>query len=480
MNRLKYLPLASLLMLASSREAPPPPPPPATLIASDGVKIVYRDAFNQIAPYASGLTIVMISPTDIVDEEDKYQDYNWSAFYNTGCGGESQERQKKAEEILEKAQKRVAQILRERGVVTEAEIAAANKENESAFYDLTHGLALDILSGVFAARNFSAYSKYFEKRALVITEEYYNKNKEGVSLSNLDAAYLKPVPGTARDWIQWTLAHEIEGHVENGHNGNNLTEGVDFCTEIDSAYLRGNALNESESDIDASVIYRHAQSVGAASPADIVKTIWAYRVLSTFYYNDNLYSAKNSTQIADHITTFLFDPDTNDMRARNLSTLPDDIVTVPLAINTVADALAGFLYAQQMRGEYKSYRKYPNDPKLIASHMEELAELGRWVRSHEDGNAYYEFHYAAMVYMRDHGWLGHAKNFFRPESYAAIEDIFTDYFRAVAIAGNKKLADREKAKAMAEAIPSADFDAMFAAIYPPEDKTPESEPTPTS
>lgn len=243
-----------------------------------------------------------------------------------------------------------------------------------------------------------------------------------------------------------TLGHEIAGHAFHKHSGKDYKYN---CVTINVDFVDTSNINESVSDIAASVIYKDAQAAGLTSSADAPTEEAALRALGNLYIASNLATYSKTADMNSHVTTLLFDPKSENFKSDiDIANMPS-ASTLPLTINRIADAISGFIFVQDVKKlmaetpekyspeQHTYFNALSTDPKDFANYINEFATQGQNIRfgitpnNISDGlKPDPQHHYAAVAFIKKHDLLSPALEDMAPEYAIATNDLINDFLEA--------------------------------------------------
>lgn len=370
-----------------------------------------------------------------------------------------------------------------------------------AFTD--HGGVDDLLSGVISMLISDAASSAYVPgyvdgvpgRLAIITME----NEPNTPRVEIAAHAGLPVenirPDIAGNPALYTVLHEgvhaASGHDESAKMG-------DYCRDIEPGYLDERVAHETAADRGADIAYTaHTAQDGFMEAVAHARAINALlgnsNSLTAFRYD----AAGEPTGVAgdyvvEHITTWGWDPTQPDGRGAFNVAAMRGLPAIPLAVNTMADAVAGYLYEEEQleamdRGEtfniltgedltedemawWKEVRgnrlarligwDQPK-PEDITTYLSHYATLGEEARLADPSR-----HHAAMAFLGRNGHFRTLAKGLKPAYVEAMKDTVMGYQKGIA-AITQGIADEDLIRRTGAALEGADFQAIAREIKAP-------------
>lgn len=484
---------------ALNGSAPIPPPGPVHIL------FLRRSDLNlQIAPGDK-------NGNGIEDIEDLSAELAQAA----GCNaGPDQNWQALMEKGNPEVRQRVLDLMVSSGFMSEEQRNTLAGERLDDMRDLADGIGLYAMMNQASSTNLPANlgpdrdkSHVSARMAIVILSDDPMAPKDdiasvaGLHEDHLDGDIALAPPGLAE------IAHE-GGHAISGHYGDEQ-EYEGYCTRASRAFLHHSTGHETAADL---VMGRSLKALGYGDYAQS----WAHAIgIQTLLHNANTYTALETDpetgtagvvgdRIVIHGTTRGFDPSSPGMRGDFDVARLKGVAMLPLMINTMVDALAGFVYeADQLKAldgdglDVLTWEEFTPEerarwegirgsalarwagydqpePADIAERLEHYARLGAEARAADPAR-----HYAAMHYLVESGGIDNITALMSSRYAAAAQDMVDDYINGVhAIAPSLANADtvdhatavlreEEGAHAIAQKIGGAMYDPQLRAAMPP-------------
>lgn len=455
---------------------------PARLYASEETRAQYGKLFDVIAPLAPGLHVMLVTSKDIgAPLTGPLANYNWgSRFSCSGAEGSPRE-QIDASAAMEPMQNNLFQQMEgythgPHPFLQSAELQRSVSASLSGVSNLISGaVAYALLRDNASATYIPNDLKHVRTRAAMVTMTVEPRLPidQAKAHSGLEEKYLSNIDGTPMDYALFDLGHEILGHANNAHRAD--ADAKYSCIALDPHVVDEGIRDDSAADAAGAAAYRAGQKMKVVTEADVPRTVQSMRALGAFYNNSNIFSAQTNAHVNDHVTTIGYDPDAKNYTSDfNLAAM-DGVGSLPLLINSYADVLAGFVYAQHVKEKIKTepgkftaediskYEALPSSPEAIPENMEKFAEIGVYARGVAPVEP--EKHYAAMAFLVNHHGFDALCARLKPEYARAMDDLLADYMKAVdrnarGLKDEKSIQDIEKTLSG-----KVDFGAMSEALF---------------
>jgi hypothetical protein len=402
------------------------------------------------------LRVLITTPKDI-DPSGEYAKHNWTILPTCGINQD-----KAAIDILtynERMGERIHRLLRETaqtGFFGEIDYNDVIINNPGKISALNNNVAQSTLSQNPAAINFSSYVPAMGSSYVIVTMPDTLEQAATVrtQMAGLDDKYLRNIAGSDKDWSFYTLGHEILGHALHGHADDGTASSQYSCTHVDYK-LKDISLHH-EGFADAAVF---AGLAALPAPAvklgpDFASGLHAVRTFGTFFKNSNAFSAKNSTDIDAHTSNHHFSITGTSYISEFNHSAQDGISSLPLIINTYADAIAGYAFMLERAAEVKKKPRNftPQEQHFYLrsqqefTQLERMAGMGYQVRlgmpasdTDSEITANPAYHVAAMTYLKKTGLMDKIKARLAPELRPAFDTLVSDYFITVSRHGSAAL-----------------------------------------
>ncbi len=253
---------------------------------------------------------------------------------------------------------------------------------------------------------------------------------------------------------------------------------------------------ESVGDIEGAKTYRQGQWHGIASNANMPKMVEHWRALGTLYLNGNDFTATTTAAMNDHWTTIGFDPNQLNHKSKISARNAQNAFAIPLMVNTFADALGGFLYAQDLKQELadnpatfaqkygneitQTIKEAPTDPATIYTNEDSFANFSVLGQNARTQFASAEYHHAAMTYLQNSGAFNRiAESLELQQDRTILHDVISDYFKAVKAHGSTKLTNHVLTNRLQTTLDTSAFNmsALIDAFYTPPANAPQTNPS---
>ncbi len=272
---------------------------------------------------------------------------------------------------------------------------------------------------------------------VTVPEKLQAPTQEASSYAGIDSRYLNDITGTSQDWAVFVIGHEIGGHCHNGHHYSDNSKYDSI--EINLTNIDNGAAHETQADIKGANFYYKMQEKGIATSSDIPAQVEHMRSIGNLLNNSNNYTTINNEHISEHVTTIKFDPAQKNATSQFNVASMSSVSALPLAINSYADALIGFTYAQYIKNgiengtfselnadDIEFFEKLTKKPSEIFSQLEDFAKLGQDLRFQNP-----EMQYAAIKFLHENNAFDSLKERLKPEYGMALDDLVQDYLEAV-------------------------------------------------
>jgi hypothetical protein len=461
---------------------------------SDATRAIYADDIAQLAkalerfpgmldarlngsspiPPEGPLRLLVLRRSDLGDLPDPEEWAMWNAC-DTPAGPAPEGLWAKSEA----AQQRLLHLIRDSGFMPDIPTYA--------FSD--HGGVDDLIAGVVGmAIGDHASSAYLPgyvegvpgRLAILILEDTPNTPRTEIALqAGLPVENIRP--DITGDPALYIVLHEGV-HAASGHAPH--PEPGDYCKAINPALLDENTGHETAADRGADIGYQpkdgfmeaiaHARAITALLHNSNSRTAFRYDA-------DGNPTGLDGEYIQDHVTTWGWDRAAPDLRGDFDVARMQGLYAVPLMVNTLADAVAGYLYETEQlaaldRGEAKDvltgeplnpaqaqqwYATEPSGPEFIVDSLDYYAGLGEEARRADPSR-----HHAAMAYLGQNGHFRTLARGLKPDYVEAIKDTVVGYQLGIK-AITQGIVDRDLIARTGAALEGADFEAIAQAITAP-------------
>lgn len=419
---------------------------------SDKVNITYGNELKFIQKYTPNLSVLILSPDDfdtaITENEKRILEYieaNEESFLpNTPENNTIKRKLRNAQAIILTKIKGFS--TGENPMLPANALEYALRKNQKEFNTTLRDVAIKALSGTMETASFASFFKTNpEVNFAVITLPAQLDDMpfftEGVS--GLSSEYLDNFKSTAADFRLVFIGHEIAGHAFH----KDIQRKPHFKEyKIDTRYTDESIKMESLGDIAGITIFEKAKEQNLTSGADTPAEFAALRALGAFYNSTNISSCRAINDINTHYTTLLFNPKSSGSFDNfDLKKTPALSVLPPL-INRIADAISGFVAAQDSKEEMKHnpnaftpeqklfFKSLPSEQSKLLKNLDAFAELGESIRlgtiigdSFATTKANPQYHHAALAFIKEHNLLEKIKSEMGDDYAFAIDDLLQDF-----------------------------------------------------
>lgn len=324
-------------------------------------------------------------------------------------------------------------------------------KNPAEFNSMLSGVASNVLSGTMETLSLAGFFKdtpdlNFAIVTVPASKQFNNVSFFTESTSGLSSELIENIKSTASDFRWVFFGHELAGHAFH----KDVRTPPDTNNEIiDTRYTDEAVKLESREDIAGVIIFEKAKEQNLTSGADTTAEYAALRALGIFYKSLGISSCSDINQINPHYTTVLLNPKLPDFSSKlDLSKTPALSMLPPL-INRVADAISGFIAAQDLKKEMQHnpnafsaeqrlfFKSLPSDQSAFLEHLDDFAILGESIRtgtvigdSFKTVKANPQYHYAALAFIKEHNLLAKVKSELGTDYALIIDDLFQDFLDA--------------------------------------------------
>ncbi len=435
------------------------------LYASENTMAQYGDLLNFAVDNMplDDFKIMVVTAKDILPDGMTSDDHNWGA--GVGCDPYTATKDDvDADHAFNEVKNRFAQRLWDSSVdednpfLSEGDLVNVTRNETTVMDNVLTQISMAALQQSPSALAISEMSEHLpEKLAiLILPEDYFEKDFLLQAYSGVALKFINGIDFDERSDMLSIIGHEL-GHALNRHI--NLPQY--YCQEIDHESLSTTNINEGKADIIGAEIVARGFKEGLISSKNISSQEEALRSMGTFHSGQNSLLAYNMKGLNNHMTNLAFDADAPNFGSTQAMEDAPRAHEVIMDINSVADALAGFLYAKNYNlaiannpedysEEEKSYyQKFSNDPKDIVPDIESYASLGSYVRHYFMES---DYHFAALSHLKESGALDDMRETLQPQYQVIHDDALADYFDAFEKYGSDELKNSPHIGAISEAL----------------------------
>jgi hypothetical protein len=414
------------------------------IISSPHAQALYGDIYPLIKDVYPDLNVMIVTRDFIPGALDAYNAHDFS-FYNLCDWPPYTDPMAEAIDARAQLEKDMAEIFFKYATgedifIPENQLMAAIRHDHTIMATMVSGAVGAGGDGFASAITLNHYFPDIPGTVGVITmpHEPMDPLQESSGLSGLHSQYLK-ITATGQDHELQALGHEIT-HLINRDGAEKNPDDPYYCSRVNVSISDASARHEAEADVGGAAFIKAAEQRGLTSGADFNTEIAHLRSIRTLMLPSNGYTVTNNEYMVGHLTNTGFDPAQKDFReAFNFSAL-DGISTLPLLINNYADTLAGFVKAEEIKGQIEKipgffseediafYEGLPDYPSQVADYTSSFAWIGQNTRLYEREPQY---HYAAIKYMQENGHFEDIKATLKPEYAAAVDDMVDDYLKGI-------------------------------------------------
>ena len=421
---------------------------PATLYATPNTQKLYGEMFDLIAPHAPDLNVMIVTADDL-DPEQNYKKQNWHYQEAVIMGCEigygqrpDQQTEKTQQELVAKGVHRLKKMFSEY-TSNEDPFITENEYEQTDFKEYLRETVIYTFANIPAAGSLRASFPDIETKSTIVTmPSEYISAQEITGAQQIFPEKLWSLSPMAYETSFLVLAHEIGGHGHSEHGHHETSSILESpCRIIDTTYLDDSNIFETDADIAAANIYKKSIPVSAKlKNLDALRQGESIRAFEGLAIVNNLYNARSSFDLNDHLTTIGFDPTQSGSRSDfNVSSLPEHSV-LPAMINVYADTIVGYMtrlrlpelapvldvhISRQMEG-------LPLDPKAITGQeMLEFAFLGSNMRFGSNDIISKQAYHATIKLLHEGNYFDSLKQKLKPEYAKAVDEIITDYLESV-------------------------------------------------
>lgn len=442
---------ASVLFLSGCTTTPEPKEPSqdsARYYGSDQTLNTYAPYLKEVAPFIPTTNVLVLSPRDVLSPEDLEADHDFSVF--TGCGSyEDTLETDAANKALEKAGDTISRTL---WTLSDGDHPFIPKGTlQSMMRDEFTSYAENIISAAHTAATGREAALYFPQTdqdedprnaAILFMPDTPNEAESmAKGLSGIRTpGYLENVDTPFEEITRLTIYHELAGHAAHKHD----FESEHYCSTVDHAFLNQSNYMEAQADASAYTVYQEVRGLDLNDPSNPVQIEADLRAIGSFLISPSLIEKDNTENYNGHSTSMYVDLKSPDFMSGFDPEALEFSMYVPLTINKFADAMAGFLYAQDMKkrisenpdqydDESKAfYNELSDDPADIYQQYEHFSNVGKISRTtYVDSAAEYEYWEAGMYYFLKHGGAKSMSDWQKEQYQPLMEKILHDYWDAI-------------------------------------------------